>query len=241
MFPAQTNVPRLTRALMAEVDRLMVEDYKITLIQMMENAGSCLARFLSQRFPNGEVLAFCGPGGNGGGAMVAARRLHSWGRPVSVVISEATVDELSEATSHQLESLVELQIPILMAPPAKDLREFGGIIVDGLLGYGILGEPRGLLKDYIEFIRLQQATVISLDLPSGIHPDEGLSYHPQVKANATLTFVLPKNAFGQLRVRKMLGELYLADIGVPSELFNKHFPELGYQTPFTGSDIVWLE
>ena len=41
---------------MAEVDRLMVEEYGIHLIQMMENAGRQLAQLASNRFLDGDVV-----------------------------------------------------------------------------------------------------------------------------------------------------------------------------------------
>jgi NAD(P)H-hydrate epimerase len=67
---------------MVEVDRAMIEDYHIELIQMMENAGRNLAHLARTRFLSGnprgrEIVALVGNGGNGGGALVAARRLHN--------------------------------------------------------------------------------------------------------------------------------------------------------------------
>jgi NAD(P)H-hydrate epimerase len=83
-------VPHLTTAEMIEVDRAMMEDYHIELIQMMENAGRNLAHLARIRFLGGDprgrqVLVLAGTGGNGGGALVAARRLHNWGARVDVI------------------------------------------------------------------------------------------------------------------------------------------------------------
>ncbi len=38
-----TDIPYLTTEQMREVDRAMIEDYGITLLQMMENAGRCFS------------------------------------------------------------------------------------------------------------------------------------------------------------------------------------------------------
>ena len=70
---------------MIEVDRAMVEDFHIDLIQMMENAGRNLAALARERFLDGDPIGkrtaiMAGSGGNGGGALVAARRLHNLGR-----------------------------------------------------------------------------------------------------------------------------------------------------------------
>ncbi len=80
-FPETTiPVPSLSSKQMVEVDRVMEEELGISLIQMMENAGRGLARLAVHRFlgndPGGmEVVALAGKGGNGGGALVAARTL----------------------------------------------------------------------------------------------------------------------------------------------------------------------
>lgn len=79
-----TELPYLTTAQMVEVDRAMIQDFGIELIQMMENAGRNLAnlgrlRFLGGRPVGKRVVVLAGTGGNGGGALVAARRLHNWG------------------------------------------------------------------------------------------------------------------------------------------------------------------
>lgn len=78
------GVPSLTTEQMIEVDRAMMQDMHIELIQMMENAGRTLAHLARARFfdsdPRGKKVAvLAGTGGNGGGALVCARRLHTWG------------------------------------------------------------------------------------------------------------------------------------------------------------------
>ena len=71
-----TDVPFLTTDQMREVDRLMIDDYRITLFQMMENAGRALARLARSRFLSGDAkgkraLVLVGSGGNGGGGMAS--------------------------------------------------------------------------------------------------------------------------------------------------------------------------
>ena len=77
------EVPVLTTAQMAEVDRLMIEEYQISLIQMMENAGRNLAelarRQLGGQVADRSVVILSGAGNNGGGGLAAARHLHNWG------------------------------------------------------------------------------------------------------------------------------------------------------------------
>ena len=72
---SKLQIPRITTAQMVEVDRLMIETYRIDLIQMMENAGRCLAilavdQFLKKNIKQKKVIVLAGSGGNGGGALV---------------------------------------------------------------------------------------------------------------------------------------------------------------------------
>ena len=83
------DVPYITTEQMIEVDRAMIEDFGIDLVRMMENAGRSLAHLARERFLDGDprgnrVVVLAGTGGNGGGALVAARRLHSYGASVTV-------------------------------------------------------------------------------------------------------------------------------------------------------------
>jgi len=74
-------VPSLTTEQLIEVDRAMMQDLRIELIQMMENAGRTLARCARVRFFGGDplgkkVVVLAGTGGNGGGTLVRAQAAH---------------------------------------------------------------------------------------------------------------------------------------------------------------------
>jgi len=102
------EVPYLTTEQMVEVDRAMVEDFRIELIQMMENAGRNLAHLARIRFfygdPRGKkVVVLAGTGGNGGGALVCARHLHNYGAQVSVLVTGPD-QNFTPIPAHQLDS-----------------------------------------------------------------------------------------------------------------------------------------
>src|SRR6516225_7224244 len=100
------DVPALTTDQMREVDRAMVEDLHIELMQMMENAGRSLAQLAIARFAPARVTVLAGPGGNGGGGLVAARHLLNRGRTVSVVLSDP--DALTPVPAHQADILARM-------------------------------------------------------------------------------------------------------------------------------------
>jgi len=111
------EAPYVTTPQMVEVDRAMIEDFKIELIQMMENAGRNLAHLTRIRFLDGDpqgrrVIVLAGGGGNGGGALVAARRLHNWGASVEVILGQPP-SAMSEIPAHQLEIVERMDISVM--------------------------------------------------------------------------------------------------------------------------------
>ena len=220
-------VPALTTEQMREVDRAMVEDLHIGLIQMMENAGRSVAQLAIARFAPASVTVLAGPGGNGGGGLVAARHLINRGRTVSVVLSEP--DELTPVPAHQADILVRMGAVMATAPASADL------IVDALIGYSLRGDPTGRAAELIEWTAGQPAPVLALDAPSGLDVTTGIAGTPHVRATATLTLALPKVG---LVGSSAVGELYLADISVPAIVYER----LGLILPnlFRDSSIISL-
>lgn len=232
-------MPFVTVSQMREVDRLAVEAYGITLLQMMENAGRALAALARQRFLGGNaagarVLVLAGSGGNGGGGLVAARRLHGWGADVEVRLS-APAERLRSETRHQLVTLERsgVQVHAGAEPvPSCDL------VVDALIGYSLRGAPQGLARQMIDETNGAGRPVVSLDIPSGMDADTGVAAASVIHASATLTLALPKVGLRAHGARRWIGELYLADIGIPPELYES--PSLGLLIApvFALSDIV---
>lgn len=237
------EVPQLTTGQMIEVDRAMVEDYHIELMQMMENAGRNLAHLARARFLDGDpegkpIVVLAGIGGNGGGAMVAARRLHNWGARVQVVLAQP-IEKLTPVPAHQLDILARMNVPVLAAekvgttaPPA--------VVLDGLIGYSLRGAPRGTAAELIRWANDQRAPILALDVPSGIDAGTGIVYEPAIRASATLTLALPKKGMRLREVEPLLGELYLADISVPPELYASATLGISVAPLFSKADVIRL-
>lgn len=210
---------------MAEVDRLMVEEYGILLIQMMENAGRHLAALtrtlLKNRLYGNRIVVLCGTGNNGGGGMAAARHLSNWGADVSVILA-GPPDGLKTVPMHQWTILGHLPV---------DRRQYEGdmipdlsrakLIIDALIGYGLSGNPRGPVAELIGAANESGRLVVSLDMPSGLDAATGIPGEPCIKADATLTLALPKTGLMTTEARDAVGDLYVADIGVPPTLYNQ--------------------
>jgi NAD(P)H-hydrate epimerase len=243
-FPDHSDdVPWLTTDQVIEVDRAMIEDYQIELIQMMENAGRALAHLARARFLGGDprgkqVIVLAGTGGNGGGALVCARRLHNYGAGVQVYVTRPDAG-FAPVPGHQLDILHRIGVPVALAgaivgAPMPDL------VVDGVIGYSLKGAPRGAAADLIRWANAAGAPVLALDAPSGVDTTTGTVFDPAIQATATMTLALPKAGLRAAGVEARVGELYLADISVPPELYAE--PALALQVGhiFAASDIVRL-
>ncbi len=237
------DVPWLTTEQMIEVDRAMVEDYQIELIQMMENAGRALAHLARERFLDGDpqgrqVTVLAGSGGNGGGALVCARRLHNYGAGVQVYVTRPDAD-FKPVPGHQLDILHRMGVPVALADAITGAIT-PDLIVDGVIGYSLKGAPRGASAHLIRWANAAGAPILALDAPSGVDITTGTVFAPAIQATATMTLALPKAGLRATGVEARVGELYLADIGVPSELYAE--PALALQVGhiFSASDIVRL-
>ncbi|MCF8368540.1 MAG: NAD(P)H-hydrate epimerase [Bacteroidales bacterium] len=218
MIPHYTgNIPFIDTEQMVEADRRAIDDYGLSLIQMMENAGLNLALvaktvFLKNELQDKKVIVIAGSGGNGGGAMAAARRLKLWGADVKVILSSPKGKFIKE-TIDQFSILQNIGIGIIHELEAVDL------IIDGMIGYSIKGDPAGKAAEYIHRVNESKIPVLALDAPSGLNLTTGKPGKPTIKAKATMTLGLPKVGLFKLYASKLIGDLYLADISIPPEVY----------------------
>ena len=210
----------------------------------MENAGRNLAHLARERFFDGnpqgkQVIVLAGRGGNGGGAMVCARRLSNWGAFVSIYLTKEA-GEYQGIPAQQLSILKRMQLPISHSGNTALPSESGtaDLIVDGLIGYSLSGSPHGTTADMIRWANEQAAPTLSLDTPSGLDTATGKVFNPAITATATLTLALPKR--GLRKQLGQVGELYLADISVPPALYEKTLG-LDVGPLFAKSDIIQLQ
>src|SRR5262249_61282693 len=114
-------IPAISVDQMREVDRIMVDDLHIELIQMMENAGRCLAHHVRSELGGDvrrrRIAVLAGSGGNGGGGLAAARRLAIWGADVTVLLGQEA-DAGKGGPGHQLAILQRIGVPPKSPRPA---------------------------------------------------------------------------------------------------------------------------
>lgn len=220
---SSVSAPCVTADQMREVDRLATEEYRLHLLQMMENAGRHFAALARDEFLEGDVrdhtvLVVCGSGGNGGGGLAAARRLHNWGATVWVCTSKAP-DDYVGVPAHQMALLRRMDVPV--EPVGTDIHlPDADLILDALMGYGFDGDLRDPMDQFIHQVIWHGAPAVSLDVPSGLNATTGVPSTNTVHAEATLTLALPKCGLEAPAAQSAVGDLYLADIGIPPALYD---------------------
>ena len=126
----KSKIPSITTEQMRKVDDLMINKYRIELIQMMENAGTKLAelaiKLIDKNFENRNsknIVVACGSGNNGGGGMVAARHLSNHGFNVTVVLAGAEA-KLRSIPLKQWNILKKLPVRMIIANSSDSLGIF---------------------------------------------------------------------------------------------------------------------
>ncbi|MEI6323664.1 MAG: NAD(P)H-hydrate dehydratase [bacterium] len=179
---------------------------------LMESAGEGIARVVGEFFPRGgTIVVYCGKGHNGGDALLAAHRLVSAGWQVFIRLV-SPVEELAALTCAHLEKL----------PPTALLRSLPGnitgplILLDGLLGIGSEGHPRGttaeLIREMNSFRNQKGGFSIAVDLPSGLDGTTGEVFDPCVQADLTVTLGMVKSGLMADRATSVVGRLALVPL-----------------------------
>ena len=171
----------------------------------MENAGLQLARLVSEFATiQSDIWIGVGPGNNGGGGLVAARRLSGWGYHVNLDIPET---DLRPLAARQLDRA--LAVGAVVTPLTKS-----DVFVDAYFGFS---QKFPLPKSYLASIKVaNQHSVlrISLDLPTGFNRENG---DLLFRSDLILTMAAPKTEL----IKFGYGPgLYIADIGIPRELYD---------------------
>ncbi|KYH25362.1 NAD(P)H-hydrate epimerase [Halalkalicoccus paucihalophilus] len=224
----------ITAARMGAVDR-NAEALGVPRKQLMESSGNSVARTVREEASEGDsVVIIAGRGNNGGDALVAARFLDEYdpsiyllGRPETISTDIARENwEALEAAGYDAEAVTD----------STDL-DFGdsAVIVDGMLGTGISGELREPEATAAHEINAAEATVVSVDVPSGVDADSGDVPESAVEADRVVTFHDGKPGLADLDC-----EVSVADIGIPAAAERYVGPgdlELGTPAPDAGTRV----
>jgi ADP-dependent NAD(P)H-hydrate dehydratase / NAD(P)H-hydrate epimerase len=187
-------------------------------LDLMEAAGSAIARHIVRRWPKQPLAVLCGPGNNGGDGFVVARLLDKSGWPVRVFL-------LGERGALKGDARVNAErwqgdaVPLDGSIP-DDCR----LVVDALFGAGLARPLDGAAGAAIEAINQRGMTCVAVDMPSGVNGDTGEVMGVAPTATTTVTFFRRKPGHMLLPGRQLCGDVAVADIGIPASVLGEIAP-----------------
>ncbi len=211
----------LTAAEARAFDRWAIDELGVPALVLMENAALALAEAIGASFGEARRVAiFCGPGNNGGDGLALARQLVTRGYEVGVFLA-AFGRPLSDDCARQLAICRAMNLAVFEL--GSDWQESAAsaatadLVVDALFGTGLERPLRAPYAALVEWINELELPRLAVDLPSGLDAGRGQPIGPAVRADATVTFGAPKIAHLLLPAAEWVGELSVADLGVPFE------------------------
>ena len=217
----------LTTAEMAEADRLAIAGGTAG-IELMENAGRAVADAASAVLQGRRVVVVAGPGNNGGDGFVAARVLAERGHCVRMCL----VGDRAKLKGDAARAAARWKGPLAAASP--EAINCQDLVIDALFGAGLDREVTGLPRAMIEAMNASGATVIAVDLPSGVNGSTGAVNGAAVNATNTVTFFRRKPGHLLLPGQLHCGALSVTDIGIPASVLEKIKP-----ATFANEPALW--
>lgn len=190
-----------------------MERLNIPSLLLMERAANAVVEELvDSSYDLKKTLIACGTGNNGGDGLAIARLLKAKGYDVDVCIVGA-LDKFSPEAKQQFEMYKSVFGNFVTAPVYDEYT----VIVDAIFGIGCNRDITGLAAEVIENINAANASVVAVDVPSGISSDNGKVCGIAIKAATTVTFFTEKLGLVLYPGREHCGKIVTADLGIPFE------------------------
>lgn len=215
----------LTAEQIRKADAYTIEHEPISSVDLMERAARCCTKWISENLNSFHtVKIFTGPGNNGGDGLAVARMLWEEGLDVHVFML-APSDKLSPDSLVNYERLTNSYTTVCISQ-IEDNRlpdiSKNDIIIDALFGSGLSRPLNGLAATVVNHINQFGATVLSIDIPSGLFSETNTPNRvgPIICADYTLTFQMPKLSFLFAENEAYTGQWNTLDIGLLVEGIN---------------------
>lgn len=214
----------LTADQLRTIDRLSGDT-----LALMETAGARVVETIEERFGNLEdlqVYVLCGKGNNGGDGFVIARLLTERGCVPHVLLFASEREVAGDAAENlaRLKSIGESPIVILSEAEWSGFgcEEEAALVVDALLGTGLTRPVEGFYRTIIESLPtcFPEATILAVDIPSGLAADSARVIGPALHADLTVTFTALKPCLVFPPAHTYAGDVIVVDIGSPPEVLD---------------------
>ena len=214
---------------MREAERRTIQDIGLGSLVLMENAGRQVVAAIESLYPDlgdRQVAIVCGKGNNGGDGFVVARTLHQRGVEVSVFLIGKIAEVKGDARIN-LEILGRIgQTVVEVADePAWELHgaeiTSHDLIIDAMFGTGLSAPLTGFYETVVADLNEGGVPIVSIDMPSGMSADTCDLIGDAVDATVTVTLGAPKLPLVLPPAESKSGEVVIADIGIPAEVFDQ--------------------
>ncbi len=206
-----------------KLDSYTINNEPILSINLMERAAKTCTDWIQHKFErNIPVSIFVGPGNNGGDGLAIARMLADLGYNIRVYLcgNKLSADSLINYERLLIQKLTYFKF-IISAEDFPRLKS-NELVIDALFGSGLARPLHGLFSEIVQFINRSEATIISIDIPSGLFSednshltkclDEG--FVEAIRADYTLSLELPFLSFMFPDAQLHIGEVTYLSIGL---------------------------
>lgn len=208
-----------TAAQVRALDRGAIERHGLPGYELMTRAGHAALNALRRAWPDARTLTvFCGPGNNGGDGYVLTRIARAQGLHVHTV-ALAAPDTLQGDARRAYEDFAAAGGQCEHWSPGS--ARFGDVVVDAIFGTGLTREVEGPIAEVVAAINASGRPVLAVDLPSGLHADDGRVLQAAVRADLTITFIGRKLGACVGQGPDFVGRLEFDDLGVPATLYDE--------------------
>jgi NAD(P)H-hydrate epimerase len=215
----------LSAEAMQAVDRAAIKELGIPGPVLMENAAIGVVDAIGESYPEAETVAiFCGPGNNGGDGLAVARHLAVRGYEVFVFLAFSGKKPSADAAA-QLAICRKMELALFeLGEEEEDLADAvaaareADLIVDALYGTGLARPLSGPLVTLIQDLNELPVPRVAVDIPSGLHGSRAEIFGPHIEADLTVTFAAFKIAHIFPPAADAMGDLVVADLGIPPSL-----------------------
>lgn len=211
-----------TAAQIREWDAFTILNEPVSATVLMERAAKTCHDWIIKQFPVGySFTIFCGNGNNGGDGLALARMLHQ--SKINVTVYLLSTEKRSEKLLINFERLQQSGIKIHEIATIESIPSIPAshIIIDALYGTGLNKPIQGIAEKIVATINQSTATIISIDLPSGLYSDQTSKGNSIVKASFTLSFQIEKLCFMFAENEMYLGKIFMLDIGLSEAYYNQ--------------------
>jgi len=203
-----------------QADQYTIEHEPIESIDLMERASEAFMKKFLMLYPDSSrnILIFCGIGNNGGDGLASSRQLQQQNQKVKVY----TIGDLDKCSPDFKINLDRLpnevdSFHLQSSSYFPDINSDNDLVIDGLFGSGLSRPIEGIQAELIHHINSSKASIVSIDIASGLFADKPAKGDAIIHPSHTISFGVPNLAFMQPTLHQFVGEWHIVDIGLDQD------------------------